>query len=110
MISLSRCALGLVLYLFALQLGLSMELPFVAWIGAGLILVAGLQLVTVERPTWGLLFVLFGTGGLAGNQILEDWAVEGSWPQENGLGAGILLSLLLHLVWLYAAGNRSGQD
>ncbi len=109
MISLSRAALGLFLYLFALQLGLSMELSFVPWVGAGLILVAALQLVTVERPTWGLLFVLFGTGGLAGNQILEDWALEGSWPQENGLGAGILLSLLLYLVWLYAASARAEQ-
>ena len=105
--SLSNQFLGLFLALLALQLGLSMELPQVTWIGIGLCLLGGLRLVKVERPTWGLLFVLFATGGFLGSQVLEDWAVEGSWAQTNGLGAGIVLSMLTHLLWLYAASNSN---
>ena len=97
--SLGNMFLALFLALLSLQLGLSMELPIVAFIGGGLSLFGGFRIVAVERPTWGLLFVLFATGGFVGNQVLEEWAVEGSWAQSNGLGAGIVLSFLVYLLW-----------
>jgi len=72
-------------------------------LGAAFSVLASLKLVTVERPTWGLLFVLAATGGFVGNQVLQDWALEGSWPQENGLGAGLVLSFLLYMIWVFAS-------
>ena len=108
----SPAHVSLTLFLISLSwhLGLSMELPVVAWLGSGLALFGAGRLVTVERPTWGLTFVLLATGALTGNQILEDWAVQDSWPQDNGFGAGILLSLLLYLLWLFAARPETDGD
>lgn len=103
MISAGKSFLTLFLCLFSLHLGLSMELPAVTWVGVGCSLLGLSKLVQVERPTWGLLFVLFVSGIFVGNQVLEDWAVEGSWPQDNGLGAGFLLSMLVYLLWLHLA-------
>lgn len=100
---LSRSLLAVFLCLLSLHLGLSMELVPVSWLGVGLCLLGATRLVPVERPTAGLLFVLFTSGAFLGNQVLEDWALEGSWPQDNGLGAGFLLSLLFYLLWLFAA-------
>lgn len=99
----SNWFLALFLALVSLHLGLSMELPLVTWLGVGVSVLGLFRFVQVERPTWGLLFVLFAAGIFIGNQVLEDWAVEGSWPQDNGLGAGFLLSLLTYLAWLHVA-------
>lgn len=99
----SRVFLALFLSLLSLHLGLSMQLPLVTWIGTALSVVGVFRLVQLERPTWGLLFVLFISGIFLGNQVLEDWAIEGSWPQTNGLGAGFILSLLVYLLWLFLA-------
>ena len=107
--SLSNLFLALFLALLSLQLGLSMELPQVAWVGGGLSLLASLRIISLERPTWGLVFVLLATGGLVGSQVLEDWAVEGSWAQTNGLGAGIVLTILIYLLWLFAARDKSSS-
>lgn len=101
--STSRWFLALFLALLSLHLGQSMELPAVTWIGAGISVLGAFRLVRIERPTWGLLFVLFVSGIFLGNQALEDWAVEGSWPQSNGMGAGFLLSFLTYLLWVFAA-------
>ncbi|MEX2470402.1 MAG: transglutaminase-like domain-containing protein [Pseudohongiellaceae bacterium] len=101
--SVGHACLALFLIVLSWHLGLSMELPLVGWLGSGLTVLAAGRLIRVERPTLGLGFVLFATGALAGNQILEDWAVQESWPQENGFGAGIILSLLLYLLWRFAA-------
>lgn len=95
--------LTLFLCLLSLHLGLSMELPVVIWLGVGISLLGLFRVVRMERPTWGLLFVLFASGIFIGNQVIEDWAVEGSWPQDNGLGAGFLLSMLIYLLWLHLA-------
>ncbi len=65
--SASNLFLGLFLALLSLQLGMSMELPQVILIGGVLCLLGGLRLVPVERPTWGLLFVLFASGGFIGS-------------------------------------------
>jgi len=104
---LGQIFLAIFLALESLHLGLSMELTIVIWIGAGLSVLGALKLVQVERPTWGLSFVLLATGGFLGSQILEDWAIEGSWAQSNGLGAGIVLSLLTYQLWLFASGEKS---
>ncbi len=93
----------LFLCLLSLHLGLSMELPVVIWLGIGVSVLGLFRVVRMERPTWGLLFVLIVSGIFIGNQVLEDWAVEGSWPQDNGLGAGFLLSMLIYLLWLHLA-------
>ncbi len=95
------------LALESLHLGLSMELTIVIWLGVGLSLLGAMQLVQVERPTWGLSFVLIATGGFLGSQVLEDWAIEGSWAQSNGLGAGLVLSLLAYQIWLFASPEKS---
>jgi hypothetical protein len=108
--SLGNLFLALFLVLLSLQLGLSVELPSVVWIGSGASLLAGFRIVSLERPTWGLVFVLLTAGGFLGNQILEDWAVEGSWAQSNGLGAGFVLSLLIYLIWLFAARSKSNSE
>ncbi len=44
--------------------------------------------------------------------MLEDWALDGSWVQDNGLGAGFVLSMLVYLLWLYAANKaeEKGSD
>lgn len=104
---LGQIFLALFLTLESLHLGLSMELTSVIWLGAGLSVVGALKLVQVERPTWGLSFVLLATGGFLGSQVLEDWALEGSWAQSNGLGAGLVLSLLTYQLWLFAAGEKN---
>lgn len=105
--SLSRIFLSIFLVLESLHLGLSMELTIVIWLGAGLSVLGALQLVQLERPTWGLTFVLLVTGGFLGNQVLADWALEGSWAQTNGLGAGLTLSLLSYQLWLFASEEKS---
>lgn len=107
---LSRLSLAAFLLTVSWHLGLSMELPLVAWIASALIVLAAIGVLNVERPTWGLLFVLFATGALTGNQVLEDWAIENTWPQENGFGAGIMISLLLFMVWSFAARPQSGSQ
>lgn len=115
----SRLCLALFLIVLSWHLGQSMELPWLAWFGSGLTLLAARRLVRVEHPTLGLVFVLFATGALTGNQVLENWAMDDTWPQDNGLGAGIMISLLLYLIWIYAADrehspqqviNRSSQS
>lgn len=93
----------LFLCLLSLHLGLSMELPVVIWVGIGISVLGLFNVIRMERPTWGLIFVLFVSGIFIGNQVLEDWAIEGSWPQDNGLGAGFLLSILVYLLWLHLA-------
>lgn len=116
--SASRFYLALFLLVLSWHLGLSMELPLIAWIGTGFTLIAALKIVEVEHPTYGLIFVLFATGALTGNQVLADWALEESWPQENGFGAGVMISLLCYVIWVFAADkgqpavnavNRSSQ-
>lgn len=101
----SRILLAGFLSLLSLHIGIAMELSIVSWIGAVTSIVIASGRVTAARPTLGLLFVLFVTGGFLGNQVLEDWAIEGSWAQTNSLGAGITLSLLLYLLWLFAVKN-----
>ncbi|MDA0279129.1 MAG: transglutaminase-like domain-containing protein [Proteobacteria bacterium] len=104
---LGQIFLSVFLALESLHLGLSMELTIVVWLGAGLSVLGALKLVQVERPTWGLTFVLLASGGFLGNQALEDWALEGSWAQTNGLGAGLVLSLLTYQLWLFASGEKT---
>jgi len=104
---LGQIFLAIFLALESLHLGLSMELSAVIWIGAAMSLLGALKLIQVERPTWGLSFVLLATGGFLGSQILEDWALEGSWAQSNGLGAGLVLSLLCYQLWLFAAAEKA---
>lgn len=106
---LGQVFLAIFLALESFHLGLSMELPFVIWLGAGLSVIGALRLVQVERPTWGLSFVLLATGGFLGSQVLEDWALEGSWAQTNGLGAGLVLSLLSYQLWLFASGEKTSS-
>lgn len=103
---LGHWSLALFLMLLSLQLGLAMELVWVTVLGSGLSLLAALRLLKVERPTWGLTFVLLATGGFLGDQILADWAIERSWAQRNSLFAGLIMSLLLYLLWLFAARAR----
>lgn len=110
MMSPSALCLTLFLSVLSWHLGLSMEIPAVTFAGIGLSFLAGMRVLKVERPTWGLVFVLLTSGAFMGNQVLEDWALEGSWPQENGLGAGLILSLLLYLVWIFAARNNAESD
>lgn len=104
---LGRVFLAIFLALESLHLGLSMELTSVIWLGAGLSVLGALKLVQVERPTWGLSFVLLATGGFLGSQVLEDWALDGSWAQTNGLGAGLVLSLLSYQLWLFASAEKT---
>ena len=104
---LGQIFLALFLALESLHLGLSMELTIVIWLGAVISALGALKLVQVERPTWGLTFVLIATGGFLGSQVLEDWALEGSWAQTNGLGAGLVLSLLIYQLWLFASDEKS---
>lgn len=101
-----RFLMAAFLMLQSLHLGLSMELTIVIWLGAAIAVLASLNLVQVERPTWGLSFVLLAAGGFLGSQVLEDWALEGSWAQTNGMGAGLVLSLLSYQLWLFASGER----
>ncbi len=110
MMSPSTVCLSLFLSVLCWHLGLSMEIPAVTFGGIGLSLLAGSRVLKVERPTWGLVFVLLTSGAFMGNQVLEDWALDGSWPQENGLGAGLILSLLLYLIWIFAARNDAESD
>jgi hypothetical protein len=71
--SISTLCVTAFLVLLCWHIGLGMELAAVTFIGVALSVLASLKLVTVERPTWGLLFVLAATGGFVGNQVLEDW-------------------------------------
>lgn len=103
MMSLGTIFLTLFISVLSWHLSTSMELTLIGYMGSGLAVLAGLKMVTVERPTWGLVFVLLATGAFMGNQILEDWAIEGSWPQNNGLGAGLVIGLLVYLLWVFAA-------
>ncbi|MEX0963898.1 MAG: transglutaminase domain-containing protein [Pseudohongiellaceae bacterium] len=103
---LGQILLAIFLALQSLHIGLSMELTIVIWFGALLSALGSLKLVRVERPTWGLSFVLLATGAFLGSQILEDWAIEGSWAQNNGLGAGLILSLLAYQLWLFASDDK----
>tara|TARA_B110000259_G_C13966971_1_gene383056 strand:- start:205 stop:612 length:408 start_codon:yes stop_codon:yes gene_type:complete len=104
---LGQIFLAIFLALESLHLGLSMELTIVIWLGAGLSALGALKLVQIERPTWGLSFVLLALGGFLGSQVLEDWALENSWAQTNGLGAGLTLSLLTYQLWLFASGEKT---
>lgn len=106
----SRFLIAGFLVLLSLHLGIAMELPLVYWIGGGASCIVATGIVNAARPTWGLLFVLFATGGFLGNQILEDWAIEGSWAQTNSLGAGLTLSLLLYLLWLFAVNKEQDSQ
>lgn len=108
--SLSTLSLTAFLAVLSWHLSLSMELPIVAWCGIFFSVLGGLKLVKVEPPTWGLVFVLLATGAFMGNQILEDWAVEGSWPQDNGLGAGLILGLLIYSIWVFASRENERLD
>jgi len=108
--SLSTLSLALFLALQSLHLGLAMELPLVTWIGGGVSLLGSLKLVTVERPTWGLIFVLLAVGAIGGTQVLEDWAVPGSWAHSNGFSAGLVLSLLFYQLWLFAARAKNNSE
>ena len=101
--SLSNIFLALFLSLLSLQLGLSMELTFVTLVGSALSVLAGFKVFPVERPTWGLVLVLFATGALVGSQLLEEIAREGSWIESSSLFAGLLLSMLIYLIWRFAA-------
>jgi hypothetical protein len=101
--SMSTAFLTSFLVLLSWHLGLSMELVVLSYLGTTLSVLAGLKLLKVERPTWGLVFVLLATGAFIGNQILEDWALEGSWPQDNGLGAGLAIGILIYMIWVFAA-------
>lgn len=107
---LGKIFLAIFLALESLHLGLSMELTVVIWLGAGLSILGSFNLARIERPTWGLSFVLLATGGFLGSQVLEDWALEGSWAQTNGLGAGLVLSLLIYQLWLFASGEKSNAQ
>jgi len=78
---LGQIFLAIFLALESLHLGLSMELTIVIWLGAGLSALGALKLVQIERPTWGLSFVLLALGGFLGSQVLEDWALENSWAR-----------------------------
>lgn len=106
----SAICLTLFLCVLSWHFGLSMEIPIVTFFGASLSCLAGTGYFRVERPTWGLVFVLMATGAFLGNQVIEDWALEGSWPQDNGLGAGIVISVLLYLIWVFAAHNSLEAD
>ena len=106
----SRFLIAGSLALLSFHLGIAMELSLVSWIGAGASFVVATGVIKTVRPTWGLLFVLFATGGFLGSQVLEDWAVEGSWAQTNSLGAGISLSLLLYLLWLFSVNKEQDSS
>ena len=82
MMSPSTVCLSLFLSVLCWHLGLSMEIPAVTFGGIGLSLLAGSRVLKVERPTWGLVFVLLTSGAFMGNQVLEDWALDGSWPRR----------------------------
>lgn len=103
MMSFGTLCLTAFLVLLSWHLGLSMELPLVSYLGSLFSVVAALKLATIERPTTGLVFVLLATGAFIGNQVLEDWAIDGSWPQDNGLGAGLLIGMLIYLLWMFAS-------
>jgi len=110
LISLSDLLLALFLALLSLHLGLYMELPLVTLMGCGLSVLGGLRLFAVERPTWGLLFVMVASVGFVGSELLEDWAVEGSWVQSSSLYAAFLLSIQVYLLWLFAARRSSSAQ
>ncbi|MCH8264982.1 MAG: transglutaminase domain-containing protein [Proteobacteria bacterium] len=107
---LSNLFLALFLALLSLQLGLYMELPLVTLIGCGLSVLGGLRLFAVERPTWGLVFVMVASVGFVGSELLEDWAVEGSWVQTSSLYAAFLLSIQVYLLWLFAASRSNNAQ
>ena len=110
MITLSNLFLALFLALLSLQLGLYVEMTVLTLIGCGLSVPGGLKLFAVERPTWGLVFVMVASVGFVGSELLEDWAVEGSWVETSSLYAAFLLSIQVYLLWLFAASRRSNAQ
>lgn len=110
MITLSNLFLALFLALLSLQLGLYVEMTVLTLIGCGLSVPGGLKLFAVERPTWGLVFVMVASVGFVGNELLEDWAVEGSWVETSSLYAAFLLSIQVYLLWLFAASRSSNAQ
>ena len=110
MITLSNLFLALFLALLSLQLGLYVEMTVVTLIGCGLSVPGGLKLFAVERPTWGLVFVMVASVGFVGSELLEDWAVEGSWVETSSLYAAFLLSIQVYLLWLFAASRSSNAQ
>ncbi|MCH7672251.1 MAG: transglutaminase domain-containing protein [Proteobacteria bacterium] len=107
---LSNLFLALFLALLSLQLGLYVEMTVVTLIGCGLSVLGGLKLFAVERPTWGLVFVMVASVGFVGSELLEDWAVEGSWVQTSSLYAAFLLAIGVYLLWLFAASRSSNAQ
>ena len=110
MITLSNLFLALFLALLSLQLGLYVEMTVLTLIGCGLSVPGGLKLFAVERPTWGLVFVMVASVGFVGSELLEDWAVEGSWVETSSLYAAFLLSIQVYLLWLFAASRSSNAQ
>lgn len=108
--SLGNLFLSLFLALVSLQLGLYMELPFVTLIGGGLSVLGGFKLITVERPTWGLVLVMVAAVAIVGSELLEDLVAEGSWVQSSSLYAGFILSVLIYLLWLFTARASSSSQ
>jgi hypothetical protein len=110
LITLSNLFLALFLALLSLQLGLYVEMTVLTLIGCGLSVPGGLKLFAVERPTWGLVFVMVASVGFVGSELLEDWAVEGSWVETSSLYAAFLLSIQVYLLWLFAASRSSNAQ
>ena len=110
MITLSNLFLALFLALLSLQLGLYVEMTVLTLIGCGLSVPGGLKLFAVERPTWGLVFVMVASVGFVGSELLEDWAVEGSWVETSSLYAAFLLSIQVYLLWLFATSRSSNAQ
>ena len=110
MITLSNLFLALFLALLSLQLGLYVEMTVLTLIGCGLSVPGGLKLFAVERPTWGLVFVMVASVVFVGSELLEDWAVEGSWVETSSLYAAFLLSIQVYLLWLFAASRSSNAQ
>ena len=110
MITLSNLFLALFLALLSLQLGLYVEMTVLTLIGCGLSVPGGLKLYAVERPTWGLVFVMVASVVFVGSELLEDWAVEGSWVETSSLYAAFLLSIQVYLLWLFAASRSSNAQ
>lgn len=108
--NLSDALLASFLCLVSIHLGLSMDLSWVMLGGMVLAVLACLRLVTVERPTWGLTVVMMAGGGFIGSQLLEDIATENSWVASYALFAGLLISLLLYLIWRFAARDKHDSN
>jgi len=66
--------------------------------------------VTVERPTWGLVFVMVAAVAIVGSELLENLVAEGSWVQTSSLYAGFILAVLIYLLWLFTARASSSSQ